>query len=348
MFRSQDLPIDKAQWDPIFLGVLGSPDAKNGRQLDGLGGGISSLSKICVVGKSQRSDADVDYTFVAVGVRDAEVDYSSNCGNMSSAIGPFAMDSGLVDAVTDAEGQLATVSIYNTNTGKIINSTFPVVNGEANAYGDFEIDGVSGTAATVQLDFVKPGGSKTGKLLPTDNVVDMFDGVPTTCIDAGNPCCFVQASSLDVAGDLTPDQIDSHPTLLQSLDSIRRQAGVKMGLAKETSNVPGSIPKICMVSPSSNGAERKSDIIVRAISVGQPHKAVPITVALSTAAAAKLPGSIVNRCTADVAIDPIGITLGHAGGTLTVQAKFDEDGQLESATVFRTARRLMEGTVFWK
>lgn len=348
IFQSNHLPADKSKWDSIFLGVLGSPDAKNGRQLDGLGGGISSLSKICIVGKSQRTDADVDYTFVAIGVRDSEVDYSSNCGNMSSAIGPFAFDSGLVDFASDQSKKLVTVRIHNTNSGKIINSTFPVVDGEASAYGDFEIDGVTGKAATVQLDFVKPAGSKTGKLLPTGNIVDEFDGVPTTCVDVGNPCCFVQVSSFDVPGDLSPDQIESHPTLLRSLDSVRRQAGVKMGLAETLSKVPGSIPKICMVSPASNSTERKTDITVRALSVGQPHKAVPITVALSTAAAAKLPHSVVNRCTADLPVDPIGITLGHASGTLTVQAKFDQDGQLESATVFRTARRLMEGTVFWK
>lgn len=348
MFQSKHLPADKSKWSPIFLGVLGSPDAQNGRQLDGLGGGISSLSKICVVGKSERSDADVDFTFVAVGVRNSEVDFSSNCGNMSSAIGPFAVDSGLVDFASDKSEKMVTVRIHNTNTGKVINSTFPVINGEASAYGDFEIDGVTGKAATVQLDFVKPAGSKTGKLLPTGNLVDEFDKVPTTCVDVGNPCCFVQASSFDVAGNLTPDQIEGHPTLLQSLESVRCQAAVKMGMAKTTSEVPGSVPKICMVSPVDSVENRNTDVTVRAISVGQPHKAVPITVALSTAAAAKLPGSIVNRCTTEVPIDPIGITLGHASGTLTVQAKFDQDEYLESATVFRTARRLMEGTVFWK
>lgn len=348
IFKSNDLPADRSTWNSIFLGVLGSPDAQNGRQLDGLGGGISSLSKICVVGKSQRSDADVDYTFAAIGVRDSEVDFSSNCGNMSSAIGPFAVDSGLVDVTSAGDEKLVTVRIHNTNTGKTINSTFPVIDGEASTYGDFEIDGVTGKAAPVQLDFVNPAGSKTGKLLPTGSVIDEFDGVPTTCVDVGNPCCFVQASSFDVAGNLTPDQIDSHPTLMRSLDSVRRQAGVKMGLADTVSKVPGSIPKICMVSPTGSTGERKTDVTVRALSVGQPHKAVPITVALSTAAAAKLPGSVVNCCTSDVPIDPIGITLGHASGTLAVQAKFDDQGQLESATVFRTARRLMEGTIFWK
>lgn len=348
MFKAQDLPEDKSKWAPIFLGVLGSPDPQNARQLDGLGGGISSLSKICIVGPSSHPEADVDYTFVAVGVKDTEVDFSSNCGNMSSAIGPFAVDSKLV--VFGSKDQTVTVRIHNTNTGKIINSSFPVVNGEASAYGDFAIDGVAGTASAVQLDFVKPAGSRTGRLLPTGNVVDEFDGVKTTCVDVGNPCCFVQASSFDVSGDLTPDEIEKHPTLLNSLDSVRRQAGVKMGLAKTPPEVPGSVPKICMVSRvSSPAGSRQTDLTVRAISVGQPHKAVPITVALSAAAAAKLPGSTVENCLqSDDIVDPRGITLGHASGRLTVQAKFDAAGQLEAATVFRTARRLMEGTVFWK
>lgn len=348
MFQSKDLPADKSTWDSIFLGVLGSPDAQNGRQLDGLGGGISSLSKICVVGPSDHPDADIDYTFAAIGVRDSEVDYSGNCGNMSSAIGPFAVDSKLVNVEPDESQSCVTVKIHNTNTGKIIHSTFPVIKGEACAYGDFEIDGVAGKAAAVQLDFVNPAGAKTGKLLPTGNLVDEFDAVQTTCVDVGNPTCFVEASAFDVAGDLTPDQIDGHPTLLKALDSVRRQAAVKMGLADHLSRVPGAIPKICMVSSASDTSTKRTDITVRALSVGQPHKAVPITVALSIAAAAKLPGSVVSRCTADTPVDPLGITLAHASGTLTVQATFDDGGQLESATVFRTARRLMEGTIYWK
>lgn len=347
IFQLKDLPTDRSKWNSIFLGVLGSPDS-HGRQLDGLGGGISSLSKICIVGPATIPEADVDYTFVGIGVKDREVDFSGNCGNMSSAIGPFAVDSKLVDVSSEKESRDMTVRIHNTNTGKIINSTFPVVDGEASAYGSFEIDGVSGTAATVQLDFVNPAGSKTGKLLPTGNTIDEFDGVKTTCVDVGNPCCFVQASSFDVPGDITPDQIDKHPTLLKSLDSIRRQAAVKMGLARSEAEVAGTIPKICMVSSASGMTGQETDLTVRALSVGQPHKAVPITVALSTAAAAKLPGSTVHACLSGDPVDPIGITLGHASGKLTVQAQYGDDGELNSSTVFRTARRLMEGTIFWK
>lgn len=343
VFRPDDLPGDRSEWAAIFTGVLGSPD-RYGRQLDGMGGGISSVSKICVVGPSPRSDADVDYTFAAVGVKDDEVDYSGNCGNMSSAVGPFAVNSKICRIPSTAT--VAKVRIHNTNTGKIIHATFPVDDGEAAASGDFSIDGVSGTAAGVQLDFIDPAGAKTGKLLPTGNAVDEFDGILATCVDVGNPNCFVRAKDLQVDGGLSADEIEQHPDLLQRLEPIRRQAAVKMGVAESIEKVPGSIPKICMVSEASSAD--KFDVRLRAISVGQPHKAVPITVALSTAAAANIPGSVVKQCTSRDRVDPAGITVGHASGKLMVGAKFDDTGHLNYGTVFRTASRLMEGTVFWK
>ncbi|OJJ66772.1 hypothetical protein ASPBRDRAFT_48726 [Aspergillus brasiliensis CBS 101740] len=350
-FKQDDLPRDRSKWDPIFRGVIGSPDPY-GRQLDGLGGGISSLSKICVVGKPTHSDADIDYTFVSLGVKTPDVDYSSNCGNMISAVGPFAVDSGLViPGLTSAS-----VRIHNTNTGKIVHSSFPVVDGEAAASGEFAIDGVAGTAAPVQLDFVDPAGSRTGKLLPTGQVRDVFDGVEATCIDVANPCVFVRAEDLAVKGNLTPDEITTYPGLLDRLDSIRRQAGVKMGLANTRDEVPGSVPKICLISQPGTDARaaeqrqtaEKVDLLVRALSVGQPHKAVPITVALAVASAARVAGSTVSQVVSEKRVDETGITLGHASGNLLVGATFDEEGALRFATVFRTARRLFEGKIFWK
>jgi 2-methylaconitate cis-trans-isomerase PrpF len=355
-FKQEDLPQDRKQWDSIFRGVIGSPDPY-GRQLDGMGGGISSLSKICVVGKSTHRDADVDYTFVSLGIKNTDVDYSSNCGNMISAVGPFAVDAELFP-LSGENADSASVRIHNTNTGKIIHSSFPVVDGEAAATGDFSIDGVAGSAARIQLDFINPAGSATGSLLPTGNPVDTIDGIPATCLDTANPCVFVRASDLGVEGNLTPDEITAHPDLLSRLDSIRRQAGVKMGLAETLAAVPGSIPKICLVAaPSSSNVRDASqnqtsaniDLLARALSVGQPHKAVPITVALALAAAARVPNSTV----ADVVagknpVDGAGITIGHASGNLLVGANFDDDGALLFATVFRTARRLFEGRIFWK
>ncbi|KAI4599559.1 hypothetical protein KJ359_002006 [Pestalotiopsis sp. 9143b] len=341
-FKEQDLPQSRDDWVEPFLGVIGSPDTY-GRQLDGMGGGISSLSKICVVGPSKHPEADVDYTFVSLGIDNRHVDYSSNCGNMSSAVGPFAVDSGMVK-FPDGVHESATVRIHNTNTGKIINATFPVVDGEVTPYGDFSIDGVSGTAAPVRLDFIKPAGSRTGKLLPTGSVTDQFDGITTTCIDVANPCCFVLASDLGVKGDLTPQEIDDHPTLRDTLDRVRRQAAVSMGLAASPEEAPGSVPKIAMLSPSK---EANGPLVARAMSVGQPHKAIPVTVALAVAAAAKLRGSTVAGCMRQEAGET-GLTIQHASGSIDVDARYSADGEIEVASVFRTARRLMEGKVFWK
>lgn len=352
IFKSQDLPPNRDQWPAIFRGVIGSPDPSYGRQLDGLGGGISSLSKVCVVGPSTIGEAaDVDYTFAAVGVRDDDVDYSSNCGNMSAAIGPFAVDSGLVVPSGGANGECV-VSIHNTNTGKIIRATFPVVDGEAAASGDCAIAGVAGSGAPVRLDFVQPGGAKTGKLLPTGNLVDSWDdsGAKMTCIDVGNPCVFVGAEALvsPVPVDFSPKDIESNAAMMAGLELIRRYAAVKMGLAKDDKDVPGSIPKIAMVWAPRDSEREIGDICVRALSVGQPHKAVPVTVALALAAAAQLPGTVVHRClrTANSGIG--GLDISHPTGLLKVDAKYDVNGKLESAALFRTARRLMEGTIFWK
>lgn len=354
-FKQEDLPQDRALWDSIFRGVIGSPDPY-GRQLDGLGGGISSLSKICVVGPSTHDDADIDYTFVSLGVKNTDVDYSSNCGNMISAVGPFAVDSQLFPLPRE-NAESVSVRIHNTNTGKIIHAAFPVVDGEAASTGDFSIDGVAGTAARIQLDFINPAGSVTGKLLPTGQATDIIDGISVTCIDAANPCVFVRASDLGVVGNITPDEINAYPDLLISLDSIRRQAGAKMGLAETPAAVPGSVPKICLVSApisDARGIDQKQtsghiDLLARALSVGQPHKAVPITVALALAAAARVPGSTVADTVAGKdTIDGAGITIGHASGNLLVGANFDTSGGLSSATVFRTARRLFEGKIYWK
>ncbi|KAJ4264200.1 hypothetical protein NW762_005394 [Fusarium torreyae] len=341
-FNSQDLPPTN-QRDGIFRNVIGSPDPY-GRQLDGMGGGISSLSKVCIVGPPTHPEADVDYTFVSIGIKNDKVDYSSNCGNMSAAVGPYAVDSGLV-SVPDGSQEQYTVRIHNTNTGKIINGSFPIVDGEAAASGDFTIDGVAGTAAPVQLDFVKPAGSRTGKLLPTGSVVDTFDGYKATCIDVGNPCVFVYASELGIDGELSSDDIEANTILKDKLESIRRQAAIKMGLAQDLNNVPGSVPKIAIASPRKEPTN--GEINIRAMSVGQAHKAVPVTVALATAAAAKLPGSTIANCLKGEEKEE-GLDICHASGRLRVDASFDEAGELTKATVFRTARRLMDGMIYWK
>ena len=269
---------------------------------------------------------------------------------MSSAIGPFAVNAGLV---RKEDGQ-CTVRIHNTNTGKIIHSKFPVEEGEGKVEGSFAIDGVAGTGAKIELAFIDPAGSKTGKTLPTGNVVDTFDDVEVTCIDVGNPCVFVHASSLGVEGGILADAIDAHPDLLPRLDSIRRQAAVAMGICKSLDTVPGSIPKVAMVAApytheliSGEMVEEKDcDLLVRAISVGQPHRAVPITVAMALAVASRLDGSVVKEVTSESPVDADGVTIGHNSGKLLVGANFDDEGAVKDATVFRTARRIMEGSVY--
>ncbi|KAF3481822.1 DUF453 domain-containing protein [Arthroderma uncinatum] len=324
IFQQKDLPTSRDGWKPIFLGALGSPDP-NGRQLDGLGGGSSSLSKICVVSpasdQSRAQGAQVDFTFVQVGIKSTDIDYSGNCGNLTSAVGPFAIDSGLVTLRKEDINQddnTTTVRIYNTNTQKIIDSTFPVSVSpdgtiEAEANGEFSIDGVAGSSSRTQLDFINPSGSKTGKLLPTGNLIDMFDDVRATCIDVGNPMIFVPASDLSIDGKISPDQISAAPGLLERLESIRVQAAIKMGMASTTEEVPASIPKINIIStPDQEGV----DITVRTISVGQPHKALPITAGLSLAVATKLEGSVVREYVSTVHGGPgDGVVIGHPGGT---------------------------------
>jgi len=300
MFRAADLPRDREQWAPIFLGVIGSPDA-NGRQLDGMGGGSSSLSKVCVIGAPTRSDADVDYTFAQVSVTGAAVDYSGNCGNMSSAVGPFAVDEGLVRAAGDA----AVVRIHNTNTRKIIVSRFRMDGGLAAVDGDFVLPGVAGMGAPVRLEFLEPGGAGTGRLLPTGNVVDQLEvaGVgareasmlEVSMIDAANPCVFVAAEALGMTGIEMPDALDANHELLNRLEAIRVAASLRMGIARTAAEATSrpSIPKIAMVTGPCEArtlagdrvAADAADLTARMISIGQPHRAMPLTGAMCLAVA---------------------------------------------------------------
>jgi 2-methylaconitate cis-trans-isomerase PrpF len=355
MFRAQDLPEGRVERDAIFLAALGSPDPY-GRQLDGMGGGLSSLSKVCIVGPPSREDADVDYTFAQVAVDGALVDYGGNCGNMSSAIGPFAVEEGMVAAPKYSE---ALVRIHNTNTGKIILARFPVTDGRLAPDGDFELDGVAGTAAPIRLEFLDPGGAKTGKLLPTGNAVDSFDidglgQIEATCIDAGNPAVLVEAGAIGKTGAELPGDQERDAPFLQRMEEIRRLASVAMGLAPDLDAAArlASIPKVAMVSAPQEArllsgeilAAADHNIAIRMISVGQPHRAVPITGAIGLAIACRIPGTIAHRLCA-LASGPIRI--GHASGTTQVDASV-KDGVAEYGAVYRTARRLFEGNVLYR
>jgi len=355
VFRAQDLPADRAQWDAIFLSAMGVPDPY-GRQLDGMGGGLSSLNKVCVVGPSSHPDADVDYTFVQLGVDQAMVDYGGNCGNMSSAIGPFAVEEGLVPPPSDGE---ATVRIHNTNTGKIIVSRFPVEGGTLAAQGDFALDGVAGTAAPVRLEFLEPGGAKTGKLLPTGAAADMLDvpelgTVEASCIDAANPCVFVAAASVGKTGAELPQDLEKDRDFLAAMEAIREAGSVRMGLTPDLAAAGklASIPKVAMISPPQDEptlsgrvvAAGEMDIGIRMISLGQPHRAVPITGSICLSVAARIPGSIPQRlCRAGEGP----IRVGHASGTTVVDADV-VDGHAKLGAVYRSTRRLFEGSVLYR
>ena len=366
VFSAADLPADRKDWDAIFLAAMGVPDPA-GRNLDGMGGGLSSLNKVCVVGPPSRADADVDYTFAQCAVSEARVDYAGNCGNMSSVVGPFAVEAGLVPlpSVLSLSKDEAAVRIHNTNTAKIIIARFPVEGGALAESGDLAIDGVAGTAAPIRLEFLQPGGAKTGKLLPTGNAVDVLEGIEASCIDAANPCVFVLAEAVGMTGNETPQELEADPHFLTRMAAIREAGAALMGIAGSA-----SVPLVAMVSsplpfrggaggegcpvdatltdsphpnPSPEG-EGLFDIQVRMVSMGQPHRAVPITGAICLALAARVPGTLPHRLCA-AAQGPLRIA--HPSGMTLVDAALNAAGEAEYGAVYRTARRLFEGAVVY-
>ena len=350
VFHDRDLPPAGPARDAILLAALGSPDP-NGRQLDGLGGGISSLSKAVIIGPPTLPGADVDYTFAQIEVRKAFVDYAGNCGNCSSSVGPFAIDEGLVAA---REGETL-VRIHNTNTKKLIVAHVPVAGGEAAVAGDFALAGVAGRGARIALDFVDPGGAGTGRLLPTGHARDVIAGVEVSCVDATNPVVFVRARDLGLTGTEMPQAVDADHDLGARLEKLRVEAGARMGVAESA-----AVPKIAFVAAPAaytalDGARYGAgdfDVLGRAISMGNCHRAFPLTVAMCLAVAARVPGSVVHECLGDGAGRATGsgsdVRLGHPSGVLPIAARVDTSGgepRAETVTVYRTARRLMEGFV---
>jgi len=347
-FHRRDLPEgrpgeDTAAWDRIFCAALGTPDP-NGRQLDGMGGGISSLSKIAVIGPPSRGDADVDYTFAQVAIGERVVGYRANCGNISSAVGPFAVEEGIVAAPPDGE---ATVRIHNTNTGKIIESRFAVRGGLPVEGGEMELKGV-GPGAPIRLAFRDPGGAATGRLLPTGRAADRLavDGlgpVEVSLVDAANPAVFLPAAALGLRGDETPAELDAWAGR-PLFEAIRVAAAAAMGLAteEEARTRLRNLPMVALVSAPPEGA----DVAVRMISSGQPHRATPLTGAMCLAIAARLPGSTVHAALRPGTPAEGDLTIAHASGTLTVAATVEEGPVAREAVVYRTARRLMEGRVY--
>lgn len=357
-FHRRDLPPsetphDNESWNEIFRGALGSPDPY-GRQLDGIGGGQSSLSKIAVVAPSDRDDADVDFTFAQVGVKDDSVGYRGNCGNIISAVGPFAIDEELVDA----RGDNATVRIFNTNTKKIIVATFALERGKAAVTGDFLLPGIASPGAPVRLSFVHPGGAATGRLLPTDNVCDVLpldDGsrVNASLIDAANPVVALMASDLGITGAETPAELSANTTAMHRFEQVRISAALAMGLVDskaEAATRLRNLPLVALIAdrPPPGLDDAPIGLAVRVISAGLPHGAIPLTGALCLAVAARIPGTLVHNA-AKMDIGEERLRIAHASGVIDVAATIEHTAEgiiAKEAVVFRTARRLMDGKVY--
>lgn len=351
-FHEKDLPEDKSGWDEIFLKVMGTPDVK---QIDGMGGTVSSTSKIAVISPSDRQDVDVNYTFRQVDIVIPRVDGSANCGNISSAVGPFAIDEGLVPAVEP----ITVVRILNTNTNKIIEEHVRVENGRAMVHGDEVIKGVPGTGSRIDMYFEDPAGSRTGKLFPTGQKKEIFD-VPgygpaeVTVLDCSNPMVFIKASDLGIKGTELVE-LNQNKDVMEHIERIRGMAAVKCGFVEnweEARRKSTSAPKVSIVSAPQDyvdmdGNQVKAedmDICVRAVSVGALHKAYPMTVAVGTGSAARIAGTIVS----EIAVNDKGadvVRLGHSSGITDVDVKMDGENVLKGG-VTRTARRIMDGYVY--
>ena len=361
-FQGAVLPGEQAERDRVLVRALGGGDPYR-KQIDGLGGATSSTSKAVVVSRSGRPGFDVDYLFAQVGVETAVVDWRGSCGNLAAAVGPFAIEEGLVVA-TDP---LTTVRIWQVNTGTEIVAHVPSRDGMPLVAGGFRIDGIPHPGAEIRLDFIEPGGGICGRLLPSGNPVDRLavDGlgsVDATLLDAGNPCVFVAAEALGLRGSELPDAINSDPGLLNRLEAVRSAGAVAMGLAASAAEATverPAVPKLALLArpegyPTTAGGLIEAgdfDVLVRMVSMGRIHHTIPGTGAVALAACCALPASV-----AAGLIGPASargrIRLGHPAGVVEVEAELVPDPDPDSGgwrarrvSLGRTARRLMEGWV---
>jgi len=365
-FRLRDLPKEArapgAARDSFLLRVIGSPDPY-GKQIDGMGGATSSTSKSVILAKSSKTDHDVDYLFGQVSIDNAFVDWSGNCGNLSAAVGPFAISNGLVDRRRVPENGVAIVRIWQANIGKSIIAHVPIVNGVVQETGDFELDGVTFPAAEIQLEFLNPADDDAsgGSMFPTGNLVDDLE-VPNvgtlkaTMINAGIPTVFVNAAAIGYCGTESQDAINGNPKALAMLETIRACGAVRMGLIRhiDEASKRQHTPKVAFVAPpadylSSSGKRVLAsdiDVLVRAMSMGKLHHAMMGTAAVAIAVAASTPGTLVSLATGKRALESV--RFGHPSGTLRVGAQvqlIDGEWKVKKATMSRSARVLMEGFV---
>jgi 2-methylaconitate cis-trans-isomerase PrpF len=350
-FQEKNLPADKNEWPEIFMKVMGTPDIK---QIDGMGGGVSSTSKIAVISSSTQHGADVDYHFFQVDIVIPNVDNSANCGNISSAVGPYVVDEGLV-AVTEPE---TVVNIHNVNTGKIIEEHVPVKDGHAQVDGNTTIDGVPGSGAPIQVLFIDPGGSKTGKLFPTGKKREILEisgnTMRATIIDCSNPVLIITARDLGISGaELT--ELNDNKAVMARIEAARGLAAEKLGFVsdrRDAATQSTSIPKVCIISPPQDymnmGGELVSastmDFCARAISVGCLHKAIPLTVAIAAGSASRIPGTLIHDMIQPKPDSDI-VRIGHSSGVIQIRAVVEGDRVIKAGAV-RTARRIMDGFVY--
>ncbi|MCZ2720510.1 2-methylaconitate cis-trans isomerase PrpF [Marinomonas sp. 15G1-11] len=365
-FKLEDLPaaaqVAGAARDAILMRVIGSPDPY-GKQIDGMGAATSSTSKTVIIANSSRAGHDVDYLFGQVSIDKAFVDWSGNCGNLSAAIGPFAVANGYIDASRIPENGVVEVRIWQANIEKTIISYVPIIHGEVQELGDFELDGVTFPAAEIKLEFLNPAddGEEGGSMFPTGNVVDTLyvpeiGDLHVTMINAGIPTIFINAEAIGYHGAELQDDINNDEKALAMFESIRAHGAIKMGLIQtlDEAKTRQHTPKVAFVSPaksyvSSSGKAIETeniDLLVRALSMGKLHHAMMGTAAVAIGSAAAIPGTLVNLAAGGG--DREMVEFGHPSGTLKVGAKaIKENGNwvIEKAIMSRSARVLMEGWV---
>lgn len=357
-FQENHLPSDPDKRNRVILAAFGSPDP-NRRQIDGVGGGVSTTSKVAIISPCSSPEYDVVYNFGQVSIDRPIVDYKSNCGNISSAVGPFAVDEGLVKA----QEPITRVRIHQLNTDKLITAEVPVKNGRFDEKGDYAIAGVPGAYSRITLRFADPGGALTGKLFPTGNRQDNLEipehgTVAVTIIDAANPVVLVQAEAMGLTG-IEIDEIDTGDAIKTALEAIRCKAAVLIGLAsseQEATRRSQAVPKIAFITaPKSytttagqTVAGQEIDLTARIMSMGTLHRSYAVSGGISTAGAAMIPGTIAYDLLSDGARHNELLRIGHPGGIIDVGAAIEIDGEqcrYREAVLGRTARRLMEGYV---
>jgi 2-methylaconitate cis-trans-isomerase PrpF len=357
-FHDNHLPRNHAIRDQVILAAYGSPDPDR-RQIDGVGGAVSTASKVAIISRSDNPEYDVVYNFGQVSIDRPIVDYKGNCGNISSAVGPFAVDEGLVPVVEP----VTRVRIYQKNTDKLIVAEVPVKDGWYNEEGDYTIDGVPGTGGRITLRFHDPGGSVTGRLFPTGNVMDILEvpelgRIKMTVMDAANPVVIVPAQELGLTG-IEIEEIDESETIRAKLESVRTIAAVRIGLAstpEEASRLSQAVPKITFVSPSQpyktlggiDISANQIDLTARIMSMGTLHKSFAVSGAISVVGAVMIKGTVVQELVNQKNINSSVFRIGHPGGMIEVGAIVDTKNntyEYKEAILGRTARRLMEGHI---